>query len=132
MKPEEINRAVAESMGWKRYHQDGKVILAKPFAEVEKYWFSCGVTLAPDMPIDTARDVPDFFSDLNACQKMEEALSEPEKSYFATSLYHVSVRAADQHSDHYIDWDIAWTLSHATAPQRCEAFLRVKDKWRHQ
>ena len=64
--------------------------------------------------------VPDYPNDLNACAEMEKALN---TSALRGSYHRRLTEIADGDSQ-------ADQLCHATARQRCEAFLRVRGKWR--
>ncbi len=56
---------------------------------------------------------PDYLSDLNACHEMEKVLTTVQKDYYASML-------GDNCGS-------SWRVF-ATAPQRCEAFLRTLGK----
>lgn len=54
-------------------------------------------------------EIPNYYGDLNACAEMEKTLT-PDEAW--------------DYCD-YLDRNVS-----ATAPQRCEAFLRTKGLWR--
>lgn len=58
------------------------------------------------------RQPPDYPNDLNACHQMEKSLSKPELWAMTTELAYVVPASTP--------------LAHATAMQRCKAYLRVK------
>jgi hypothetical protein len=58
------------------------------------------------------RQPPDYPGDLNACHQMEKYLTKPELWQMTTELAYVVPASTP--------------LAHATASQRCEAYLRVK------
>ena len=60
-------------------------------------------------------DVPDYLNDLNACHEAEKVLTDEQTSAYITTLC-LEVQPEPM-------------LHHATAPQRCEAFLRVMGLW---
>ena len=63
-------------------------------------------------------DLPDYLNDLNACHEMEGTLTEAQYIVYGSHL-----------------WDVLCIekkgvrLWHATARQRCEAFLKTIGKW---
>jgi hypothetical protein len=63
--------------------------------------------------------IPDDLNDLNACYSMEAMLNPDEEEEFLTFL------GAYNH-----DSEATWNACHATATERCEAFLRVKNLWK--
>jgi hypothetical protein len=67
--------------------------------------------------------IPDFPADLNACHEMEKALSSVERFEFARELNDITGAGWVDEADNL------FIVAHATAAQRCEAFLRVKGKW---
>jgi len=62
--------------------------------------------------------IPDYLNDLNACHEMEKVLDEDQQEVFLMYL------GAYDH-----DSDAGWNAFHATAAQRCEAFLRTLGLW---
>jgi hypothetical protein len=105
MTPEQINVAIAEACGWADFSQGvSGAVGVKPG---ETCW-------------DHGRNpIPSYFSDLNACMEMEEMLNTDaltdhyESELFKIVWYNASFRNS-------------FKAIHASAPQRCEAFLRVK------
>ena len=66
--------------------------------------------------------VPDFLNDLNACREMEEALSYDQRILYCDLLEKFDQANTERH---------AWfRITHATAPQRAEAFLKTIGKWK--
>jgi len=109
MNDEEINIAVAESLGWKNCK-----VLPKP----QKYW---DVSNVPEMvrigspPVAGSCTFPDYCNSLNAMNEAEKALTIVQQ-------------------DEY--WDFLWDLTgsefelcHADARRRAEAFLKTVGKW---
>jgi hypothetical protein len=66
-----------------------------------------------------AKFIPHFFSDLNACAEIEKTLNEGAILDYRETL-------SDMLKD---DCRIGLGF-HATAPQRCEAFLRMHGRWK--
>lgn len=65
--------------------------------------------------------VPDWPEDLNACREFEDELNANEQVRYALTLHEMSK------SRHYLHID--FDCIHASAMQKCEAFLRVKGAW---
>lgn len=122
MKPEKINRAVAECIGATEVDppRDGLSMFA--------YWpmefMRCiKGTKSDERPGFWFARVPNFFADLNACREMEENLDDDpsqgvNSEWMRYRAFLISICVRDE-----LD------VIHASAPQRCEAFLRVKGKW---
>jgi hypothetical protein len=114
MTPEEINIAIAEACGW---------------TEIEVTAPSRG-SLAPRfkgmMPghkrseDDLPRLLPNYYGDLNACHDMEEVLTEEELREFR---YQLAGIVSNWNGDIR---EAVYKSIHATAPQRCESFLKAK------
>ena len=101
MTPQEQRIAIAEACGWK---QDTTL----PEADFDRWsgpsgvhYFSC----------------PDYLSDINAMHEAEKILHRVMRSQFIDYL-------AQQTGIDY------FSLAHATAAQRAEAFLRTLGKWK--
>ena len=73
----------------------------------------------PDNPIGQTK--PDYLNDLNACHEMEKVLTE--KGVNAWWSY---VAFINRHNPRPFGTE---TAVHATAAQRCEAFLRTLGLW---
>jgi hypothetical protein len=69
--------------------------------------------------VTSSSSFPDYLNDLNACYSMEAMLNPDEEEEFLTFL------GAYNH-----DSEATWNACHATATERCEAFLRVKNLWK--
>ncbi len=65
--------------------------------------------------VKTKQHIPDYFQDLNACASFEATLQPHEERLFDIELGLVCYPSYNQYAK-----------NHATAPQRCEAYLRVK------
>jgi len=127
MNADEMNRAIAEALGWKRVNLGSQL---KGDNE-PRGW------LPPSAKGNWRYAVhycPGYATDLNACHEMEKAI-------LCGNGWAENLR---QYSDNLkrIVQDSNWPLwgsdavncrlftVHATAPQRCEAFLRVKNLWK--
>lgn len=100
MTEQEINIAVAEELGWK-YHV---------------YWWQ-----SPSG--DSRTYCPPFTTSLDACAEFEKTLNSLEK---ITYMDRITVLVATHYNHGYSVFDMIT----ATPLQRCEAFLRVKSKWK--
>lgn len=117
MTDEQINIKIAELCGWKdirrpiddSYHDYPSDTLG---------WLMGRVAgIAPgDIHWQNAKPLPNYAADLNACHEFEKML-EP--------MQHI---AYDRHLHRLVDETVTWKW-HATARQRCEAFLRVHGQW---
>lgn len=72
----------------------------------------------------------DRFNDLNACHEMEETLTPDQRASYAKALYYTIPEANISCYQDDLQFDEYWELIHATAAQRCEAFLRTKNLWK--
>lgn len=70
---------------------------------------------------------PDVYNSLDACAEFERTLAREERKKYIIQLIMVVGPAAKRDSP--TDWENGWYEITAIAPQRCEAFLRVKDLW---
>lgn len=96
MTPEQINAAIAESLGWVR--------ISHPTHD----W--------KDPHGDSQYSTPNFHGCLNACHEMEKSIRNlPDDPQWDLWAQYVSHFEEDPH---------------ATAPQRCEAYLKTKGIWR--
>ena len=116
MTPEEINKAIADCLGYKWGPKGDK-------------W---GPLVHPWIDPKGGRTpfIPDFFSDLNACAEMERTLrsKEDEEEYAMQISGLFPEEFCDLGGTH--EW--IWAIARLTAPQRCEAFLRTKGLWVEQ
>lgn len=76
-------------------------------------------------PCCNRRQLPDYLNDLNACHEMEKVLTNGDAIRFRLLL---SANSGKRNTE-FISVEAA--MCHATAPQRCEAFLRTKGLWRN-
>ena len=76
----------------------------------------CGWTLDRN---DWAGDLPNYHGSRDACASFEAGLVGHERGSYHLQLVHLGNGGSD-----------AENLCHATPAQRCEAFLRLRGKWR--
>ena len=75
--------------------------------------------------------VPEYLYDLNACHEMEKTLDDGHRQFYASLLGDITM------NDNGRGWqplsnDDCFPIAHATAPQRCEAFLKAIGKWKDE
>lgn len=114
MTPEQINVAIAEELGLRVYRLDN---------DGNETNGSHGVLYAGESPI------LNYFGSLDACAQFEKALTTEERSKYAKHLTmlisgfpFVNPQLVELH------WEELFGVASATAPQRCEAFLKVRSK----
>ena len=117
MNDEEINRAIAEHLGWR--------IKAIKCGDLDDaYW------IPPGGYEDAFRNCgiipPNYSGDLNAMHEAEKAAFGSSNLWAEFAFQLISVLNASGMSE----LDGMTCLLQATAPQRAEAFLRVVGKWR--
>lgn len=111
MSPEKQRIAIAEVCGWKPYrYEDGGI-----------RWY-IGIHHENSVSLE---NLPDYLNDLNACHEMEESLSESQRHDYASKLARYFKELYPLGYYFITDFD----MIHATAPQRCEAFLKTIEKW---
>lgn len=125
MSPEEQNKAIAAYLGWTEFeiYEDN----AGPPIHCAYSPPTIGFSKSGDWEYLKPKDkkaFPNYTRDLNAMHEAEKVLLEAQWSEYRDELRTVvlgSVRMVSQ-----------WTKAdlHATAAQRCEAFLRVLNLWK--
>jgi hypothetical protein len=119
MTPEQIRIAIAESLGWQFHgndarHPDWTGGVYEPLSEV----------------------VPNWPEDLNAVHELEQYLGSGECERYAHALITViseqAVKSFGPEARLAVEGNFGkyWMMAFATAPQRCEAYLRVKGLWK--
>lgn len=123
MTPEEINAAIAEECGWRW--------VENPTTYIGGYW-ECGTRGEEGYrrgdwgSKECCMDYPDYFHDLNACHEMEKALTDVTQQYEYADWIETVAGSIEDGCSH----PSSFSRIHATAPQRCEAFLKTKGRWR--
>ena len=112
MNDEEINRAIAEHLGWMR-HPTCKKVWRTP-EQCERNRELIGTVSGPWSTESSGP--PNYCGDLNAMHEAEKTLENHQLWMVATALAGIA----------HVDAPI----THSTARQRAEAFLRVVGKWR--
>ena len=111
MTPDEINRAIAESVGW--------TCEAENPTEATMCWVRPG-----NMP-HQMEQIPNYHGDLNACAEFEDALLCAYDEFRNDTLYH------RRYNEYQYSLMSRFGAS-APAPARCEAYLRTIGKWRSE
>lgn len=101
MNASQINAAIAKELGWKKG--------AHPF------WFKGDTIL---------ESVPNFYGSLDVCAMLFDSLGIDAED-MAFELWKMLIAGKP-----YSDRKAMLILASATAPQRCEAFLRLKSLWK--
>ena len=74
--------------------------------------------------------VPDYLNDLNAMHEAEsQSFNTAQRENFACHLLNIVVGEEFQRGDFVSITGVGLILTHATAAQRAEAFLRAIGKW---
>lgn len=124
MTPKEINRKIAEACGI-CLHEETEYYCVEDGNSVDS-GFTCKRCKRDTYGLKR----PDYFNCLNACAEMEATLdNEPVD---VQSLYYDYLSLAAGWKSKTLEdakWESTWNTHRATAPQRCEAFLRTKGLW---
>lgn len=136
MTPEQMRIAVAEACGWTELRQ------SKPWEfsdDPDNRVVLCGYWPAPQGGGVSAA-IHNYPADLNACAEMVAALSGDEREKFAFYLAYQKYAWFKESPEDYTSLEYvgyieqhalsAFVTQNATAPERCEAFLRVKGLWK--
>ena len=100
MSDQEINIAIAEACGWK-------------FDDSMEMW------LSPNDIHFFPWQLPDYCNDLNAMHEAEGTLTKQQQEEYDYQLSEITAPITGER----------WSLLHANARQRAEAFLRTIGKW---
>ena len=115
MKPEDINRAIAEHCGW----------------DVNSPKFHDNMWLYDHKDGSRAPQFPNYHGDLNAMHEAERTLNNGQALKYQDVLIW-SVCTLDALFPATRDCAMQGFLHHATSAQRAEAFLRTIGKWNDQ
>ena len=109
MTDDELRIKVAELMGWVSVPHRTRPLTGKEFS------VDTQGTAWTELPYE----MPNWPGDLNACAEMEDTLDDSQKDSFEYLLGIVIGPGRER-------W--RWHLLHATARQRCEAFIATKER----
>lgn len=120
MTNKEMRIEIAKALGWKncRNEEGGNMPSGEPDddfnrdVELHKTHGYCGFPTTPHR-----EDLPNYPGDLNACREMEESLTDDEYLEFALELARIRNNVCSP---------LACRCYSAKAPERCQAFLKVK------
>ena len=120
MTNEEIRIKVAELCGWINVHEAGTREISEPL--MDKGFGLVGFRLG--QPAKQLEQIPNYPEDLNACHEFEKELTEEQWRGYIFAL--LNLMKLDIALD---DYTLAQHFSfvHATARQRCEAFIKVME-----
>jgi hypothetical protein len=110
MNKEKQRILIAEACGWEMAH---------PGIRGSGY-FKSGMTVRFE------GDLPDYLNDLNDCHEMENVLTLDQQERFVCVLDRML------HGGRASDLSECFVSLHATAAQRCEAFLRTLNLWEQE
>jgi len=124
MTKEQQRFAIAEACGWKNAdHPD--VMQFKQGWTMPERW-----CMDPKGVLRLNHDRPDYLNDLNAMHEAEKVLWDTGKAMeFTNQLVGIVCSARGFRWDKGTPDDRLMCLSHATAAQRAEAFLRTLNLW---
>jgi hypothetical protein len=111
MTPLQINQKIAEALGWTSIH--------KTFARIPQtgMWDECLFGIPKDSHLD--RDIPFYSSDLNAMHEAEKVGQSLTDGFWTAYSAGLKLSGATQ-------------ITHATAKERAEAFLRTLNLWEEE
>jgi hypothetical protein len=121
MTPEEQRIAIAEACGWTFIPSHDVQTNDTPRTVPERWELGDQEAVAFDVTM-----LPDYLNDLNAMHEAEKILTYEQRETFVAELANTAQMKrtkATINSDYFI-------VTHATAAQRAEAFLRVLDLWK--
>lgn len=141
MTDNEIREAIAEDCGvkpefeeWWAHKEDdtgGRICMSSPTKEQVEKWIKENPKFAAGYAPKAFYRYPRYTECLNACAEFERTLEECDEVNGEDQLGYMEMLAevvgAKWGANNQCDM---WRITHATAPQRCEAFLRVKGLWR--
>jgi len=111
MSPQEINTAIAEILDW------------KPTTDGGISWNADGNAIV---------EPPNYFGDLNLCAEFrKDIVKNKQAAQYARQLSNITEACWFENDGRSGDQDHAsFIMANASAPQHCQAFLRVKGVWK--
>lgn len=111
MTPQQINEAIAKACGYKNLRYD---------------WIN-GSDAIKDWIHDDGIGIPNYAYSLDSMHSAEDMLSDKQVQSYVDQLCLVTdAKLSKNCNDYGINY---WSVYHATAPQRAEAFLRTLNLW---
>ena len=124
MNNDQKRAAIAEACGAKWYKTYANNFRSLKFnSNLPKWELADGTE---EIYRDYLYGIPDYLNDLSACREMEKALKPYEQLYYGQHLNTVLGRPLNLDGDTQNGGDDVFAIAHATAAQKCEAFLRTK------
>lgn len=109
MTNEQINKAVAEELGWTEIRNEPYV------------WYPIQTGIAPGDSESSRKKIPSFTDDHNAADEMRNGIKAEEEKLYVEWLLSIVP---------YLGRCAPWRTINATPRQQAEAFLRMRGKWR--
>lgn len=126
MTPEQIRVAVAEELGWRMVEG---TLAFPPKTLIDEWLASLPKEQADQVMAVDYCEIPNYDSDLNACHEMEKSLTNEQIQRYSEQLSKIVVPLKALFPP-FVNPPATRYIWHATPIQRCEAFLRVRNKWR--
>ncbi len=124
MTEQELRVAVAEECGWTNLRQQMPPSARGPAPELpHPFSGMLGKPPAHYGYVASGLWVPDYPTDLNACAAFEATLNERQQSNYYMEIYDMVEVESDEYG--WIAASDGFKITHASARQRCIAFLRV-------
>ena len=111
MTPEQQRIKIAEVLGWTRIRPIDQ-------ATCDESLVGCGYEGMSRQRAGCYRPIPDYLNDLNACHEREKILNDKQGGDYDAMLWIIIHRDKTRPA--------CW---HASAAQRCEAFLKTLELW---
>ena len=120
MTQEEQRITIAEACGWHPL-TPADLTLSEKMIYGDKWWRN-----PEDKTVACLANLPDYLNDLNACAEFEKVLNEAQNERYVFWLNHLHPSADIHYSEiqKYVRLEV-FSLIHATAAQKCEAFRRT-------
>lgn len=120
MNNKQINTTIAEACGWK-WHDHPDCMAKKQGWSMPETWI-----MRPDGTLVFRHNIPDYCNDLNAMHEAEKVFTYEEAQQFEGELCGIC-GSENLHKEYPLPFE--FSVAHATASQRAEAFLRTIGKW---
>lgn len=112
MTTQQINIAIAESLGWHHFIINDEYGNDRALRPGQEFSMGCIFT-----------DIPNYTADLNAMHEVEKTLSLDERDKYYSHLWNICDKM------HRMASVGGWLVPTATALQRAEVYLRTIGKW---
>jgi hypothetical protein len=129
MTPQQINEAIAASVGWTKVEQMGPVVVGSRVDEMQQRHLVYEPRLLASWQTPDGKDwrmhIPNYYNDLNAMHEVEKTLTGREQF-----VYMIDLKTVVYANSLNNNMSVEFQLHHATAAQRAEAYLKVKGLWK--